>query len=208
MHHAQDSDVYQAAEHSWEDPKERQLALRRQRRLRLIENVEAVLEAVLEQRQERFAVRLGLQGIAAIHRKRVAGRFQPRREVVERFGAEEESGGGSLAPLEVEGSAQRVPIGALLAPLARPTPSDVPGADQHERGDEQESGNEHKRTWTPPHAQQAETEMTTFPPTRVHEESSWESDPSDPEEGPKDREQQDPQQRNRRKPMHHAELLR
>lgn len=41
-----------------QDPQERELARGRQRRLRLVEQINPVLESILKQRQERLAVRL------------------------------------------------------------------------------------------------------------------------------------------------------
>jgi hypothetical protein len=72
------------------DLQERELALRRERRFGFVEDEHALLEAVCEQRQERLAMRLRMQRLAAV-RLHVRHAFNVSREVVEAFGAQKEA---------------------------------------------------------------------------------------------------------------------
>src|SRR5690349_13117219 len=82
-----------------QDAQERQLSTRRKRGLRLVEQIHAILDAILEQRKKRLAVRLLVQSLAAIRKKGAPHFFEIRREVEEGLRPQEEPIGDALSPL-------------------------------------------------------------------------------------------------------------
>jgi hypothetical protein len=81
-----------------EDAQERELALRRQGRFGFIEYEQPVLEPMLEQRQERFAVRLEVKRQSTVSVERAPHRLQIVREVIERLGTQNEAARIALSP--------------------------------------------------------------------------------------------------------------
>ena len=69
---------------------------------------------MLEQREERLAVRLRVKRRAAVAPERAPRRLQVRREVVERLGPQKEPARRTLSPAEFERAAQRVSVRILL----------------------------------------------------------------------------------------------
>src|SRR2546422_1069801 len=72
------------------DFKKRELSLGRERRLRLVEDVDALLETVHEQRQEGLTVRLLVERLAAV-RAQIRNLLDVGREVIETLSAQEEA---------------------------------------------------------------------------------------------------------------------
>ena len=84
------------------DLEERELSLRRQRRLRLIQDVDSLLEAIGEQRNEGFSVGLLVQRFPAVG-AHVRYLLDVCREVVETLRAHEEPFGDFWQPRQPEG---------------------------------------------------------------------------------------------------------
>src|SRR5262245_6286222 len=96
-----------------EDPKERELPLRRQRRLGFVEEIEPILETMFEQRKKRLAVRLGVKRAAAVPCERTTDFLQGGREIEEGLGAKEETGRRPLSPSQVQRTSKRMSLDVL-----------------------------------------------------------------------------------------------
>lgn len=91
-----------------DDLQEGQLSLGRKRCFRFVDEVESLLETIVEQRQEGFAMGLGMERLAAV-RPEVGDAVQIGGEVKKTFGPHEEA----VACLRKPGQAQR--LGQLRA---------------------------------------------------------------------------------------------